>query len=439
MMVVFGFQSLFGYFYLSGGAAIYVIGIFSIGLIAYFSAYYFLGTIKVVGISRPTFYWELNEKILALILYVVTTLYFLLFFYIVFSAQKVALLEAFFGNATGSQITEAREMLLNGREGFDRIIPYAFVIFTSVLMPYFLMLSFLGKNKFSWLIFIGFISSLVFSMEKMLILKAIFPIFVLSINGYQKRRIIFLAPLFVACILFSMSFMARGVDGRPAVEDSSKSSIMARGVDSMDTVEDSSKSSAVLASPVLSTGVAVFQRGHELSLSEHIRKYYPLRGDSTLGQLINRALWIPYITAYDWIEFFQEKGGAEYLYGATSSLVSKLRGVPQYPMEENIFKYQFGENATKTARANVNFMIDAFVNFGWLGVILVSGFVGASTLFLQKLSNPAAFACFYFFLFQLLGGGFLGTFLGGGLFLFLLLIYFVRPPNGFHKRGDISI
>jgi len=419
MMVVFGFQSLFGYFYLAGGAAIYVIGIFSIGLIAYFSAYYFLGVIKVVGISRPTFYCELNEKILALVLYVVTALYFSLFFYIVFSAQKVALLEAFFGNATGSQITEAREMLLNRRERFERFIPYAFVIFTSVLMPYFLMLSFLSKIKFSWLIFIGFIFSLVFSMEKMLILKAIFPIFILAINGYQKKRIIFLAPLFATCVLFSMSFMGRGVDGRTAVEDSSKSS-------------------TVITSAVLSTGVAVFQHGHELSLSEHIHKYYPLRGDSTLGQLINRALWIPYITAYDWIEFFQEKGGAEYLYGATSSLVSKLRGVPQYPMEENIFKYQFGESATKTARANVNFMIDAFVNFGWLGVILVSGFVGACTLFLQKLSNPAAFACFYFFLFQLLGGGFLGTFLGGGLFLFLLLIYFVRLPNGLLKREGIS-
>ncbi len=420
MLVVFGFQSVFGYFYLTGEASVYVIGIFSIGLLAYFSTYYYFGTIKVLGISKPTFYCELNEKILAFVLYAVSALYFALFFYIIFSAQKVALLEVFFGDATGFQITEAREMFLHGREGFARVTPYAFAIFTSVLMPYFLMLGFLSKNKFSWPIFIGFIFSLVFSMEKMLVLKAVFPIFILAINGYQKKRMIFIAPIFVACILFTMSYISQGVDGRVAVIDNPNSSI-------------------VLSSSELNAGVGVFQRGHELSLSEHMHKYFPLHGVSNFWQLINRALWIPYITAYDWIEFFQEKHSPDYLYGATSSLVSTLRGVSQYPMEGNIFKYQFGENATKTARANVNFMIDAFVNFGWIGVILFSGFVGACTIFLQKLSNPAAFACFYFFLFQLLGGGFLGTFFGGGLFLFLLLIYIVRPLSCVNSKRNVSI
>jgi len=92
-----------------------------------------------------------------------------------------------------------------------------------------------------------------------------------------------------------------------------------------------------------------------------------------------------------------------------------------------IFQYQFGAYGTKTATANTNYMIDAFINFGWIGVIFISSFIAVCLIIVKRINNPAAFACMYFFIFQLVGGGFLGTFLGGGLAFFLAIVYFFRP------------
>jgi hypothetical protein len=175
--------------------------------------------------------------------------------------------------------------------------------------------------------------------------------------------------------------------------------------------------------------LGLFQGGKQLTLGQHIRKYYPLRGKTGFGFLVNRIVWIPYITAYDWIKYFHEEMNGEHALGKTSSFISTVLGEKKVPVEQYVFDYQFGLGPTQTAGANANFMVDAFVNFGWIGVFLIPVFMGWAVSLIESLNNPAASAGFYFYLLQLLGGGFLGSFLGGGLAIYILIICIFQPQK----------
>jgi hypothetical protein len=405
---VYGPQSVIGFYYLGGSAATYVFAILIVGALSYSLTYLVLSNTKIEDSFLLRFRYDLSVNTLTLILHIVSVVYFVLILYIALSAEKIALWEALTGKATRTEIIEAREMFFRNREGLARALPYVFTLFTSVLMPYFLALGFINKARLAWPIMFFFMLSLVLSMEKALILKAIFPIFMLAANGYHKKKFISLSLILIIAILLGTAYISRGKEERLSSSNTSTPS--------------TSFTVAELNSPV-----NVFQGGQELTLGQHIHKYYPLRGNSFVGELVNRSLWIPYVTAFDWVQYFQEKRNSEYLYGTTSTFISKLKGESRFPMESTIFQYQFGAYGTKSATANTNYMIDAFINFGWIGVIFISSFIAVCLIIVKRINNPAAFACMYFFIFQLVGGGFLGTFLGGGLAFFLALVYFFRP------------
>ena len=98
-------------------------------------------------------------------------------------------------------------------------------------------------------------------------------------------------------------------------------------------------------------------------------------------------------------------------------------------MEHEVFSYQWGGQNIPTATANANFLVDAFVNFGWTGVLVFAAGFGAITALIASLNNPAAKACYYFFAYQVAGGGLMAVLFSGGLAIFVLLAIFVRPDT----------
>jgi transcription initiation factor IIE alpha subunit len=163
---------------------------------------------------------------------------------------------------------------------------------------------------------------------------------------------------------------------------------------------------------------------------------YNLFSGGQVGFAFNRLLWIPYVTAYDWLRYFDKQLQDKFLGGSTSFLLSKILGVQQFPIEREVFKYQFGAGGPQTGSANALFLVDAFVNFGWLGVIAYAFLLAALVFLVQVINNPAMVACLYFFLVQAVGGGLLGILFGNGLLLLVFLSFFIRPRSIQRKTGE---
>ena len=150
---------------------------------------------------------------------------------------------------------------------------------------------------------------------------------------------------------------------------------------------------------------------------------------------LNRLIWIPYVTAYDWLRYFSEKLHNKFLGGSTSLFTSKILGVEKFPMEREVFKYQFGDGGPQTGSANALFLVDAFVNFGWIGVVAYAFLLALIVFVVSLVNNPAMVACLYFYLIQAAGGGLLGILFGNGLLLLIFLSFYVRP-NSVQKNSS---
>ena len=420
-IIFFGIQSIVGLFYLGGSASWQVIWIILVGILSYITAYWFF---KSSNRYKPTPFF-ISSTGIERALIIIAVAYFTLILYLCATVEKIAILDALQG-ATALEISESREMFFRTRSGVEKSLVYIFTIFSSAVMPYFLMMGFINKIKIALPIFILFLISLLLSMEKALLMKAMLPIFLISLNGYFPKKWMIISPLIIALVLLSMTYLARGSDDGKSVGTISTVAVFPSIPNEID-LDD--RNSSYDERDEMNQRLGLFQGGKQLTLGQHIRKYYPLRGKTGFGFLVNRIVWIPYITAYDWIKYFHEEMNGEHALGKTSSFISTVLGEKKVPVEQYVFDYQFGLGPTQTAGANANFMVDAFVNFGWIGVFLIPVFMGWAVSLIESLNNPAASAGFYFYLLQLLGGGFLGSFLGGGLAIYILIICIFQPQK----------
>jgi hypothetical protein len=142
--------------------------------------------------------------------------------------------------------------------------------------------------------------------------------------------------------------------------------------------------------------------------------------------IANRVLWIPYITAYDWFRFHDEVLKGEFLKGRTAGLLAWARGLDRYPMEKEAFRYQFGEAASATGTSNAVYFADAYVNFGWAGVVATSVLIGVFFSILGACASLPANAVSVMSSFGLMVASLTANLLSGGLVVLLLLAFVTR-------------
>jgi hypothetical protein len=118
---------------------------------------------------------------------------------------------------------------------------------------------------------------------------------------------------------------------------------------------------------------------------------------------------------------------SDLLLGRTSGLLGLITGKATFPMEREVFNYQFGGSTLATSAANACFLIDAFVNFGWVGVVVYAGLFSALTWIVVKQANPAMQACYYYFALQASMGGLSGVLFSNGMILLIYLAFLARP------------
>lgn len=438
-------QAFWGMHVFGDKSAVQFILILILGLLAYFAIYLILKKIGPVSlgilnagstIKRASDYF----------IPVVSAIYFLLIAYVLLTAEKIALLEAFRG-ASADDIAFAREALFKTRVGWERLLPYLNSIFSSALMPFALMISYLEKRRYRHWLFLLFCLSLFPSLEKVLILKAVVPLIMLVLNGYLPRR---WAILLIGSAIFTVGaafYLAKSGDV-DYLKQSRETMAHLRWQQNLlpDTWRNDLNSKIKDSKEYRSAND--YYMNYERNLLQQIEftqgeirtieKYSPF-GSSPSAYKTNRLLWIPYVTAYDWILFFNDRLDGRLLKGATSTLLAKLLGQDNFLMEREVFKFQFGSGGAQTGAANAVFLADAFVNFGWLGVALYASFLAILIYVVTILSNPAMQACLYYFLIQLSIGPLPGVLFSNGLLLLIVLSIFIRPKEHVPNLAKVGV
>jgi hypothetical protein len=406
LIALYGIQALVGLNIYHDEIASEFFRILALGLFSYLLTYFLLN--KHFGCKKflvhPPFFlkqstdWWIKGTLLV---------YILLIIYALLTAPKIALWESING-ASAENIALAREVFLKDRAGSEIFLVYLNAIFSNALMPYVLALIYLKKTPYRHILLTIFLISLLPSLEKGLAIKACLPLAIIAFNGYLSRRTGYL-------IIFLMIIFIYGVTNL------SKMGAQQNIQDYPDGIRSN-------LSQEIPQEKHCADKVKKYTLQDYQTcKYDPLGSGNQLIYLANRVLWIPYITAYDWLGYFHKIKSGRHLNGQTSQLISILTGKPKIEMEKEVFIYQYGAGGPKTASANAVFLVDAFVNFGWLGVLLSAILVAILTFFVVCFDNPAMKACFFYFAYQLSIGSILGVMFSGGMLILLVLSIFIRP------------
>jgi hypothetical protein len=129
------------------------------------------------------------------------------------------------------------------------------------------------------------------------------------------------------------------------------------------------------------------------------------------------------------------------LHGATSSLISAVFGLPRINLENMIFAYEWGQNSGGTGSANSVYLTEAYVNFGWTGVVIFSAITGLCFSVFAKSRDEALRAIWPLFCMNLFVAPLSGTLFSNGFLVIFVMALAVRmrgipllPPQTKRQR-----
>jgi hypothetical protein len=137
-----------------------------------------------------------------------------------------------------------------------------------------------------------------------------------------------------------------------------------------------------------------------------------------------RILSVPIFTASDALAVLDRRFDGEYLHGATSSFVAALFGMERVNYDREVHAYQWGD--TLIGRSNSVFVTDAFVNFGWVGVVVFSFFVGQAFRWFALSDDEAFRSMWPLFAYNIIQASLIGSLLSSGFAILFALALFCR-------------
>lgn len=293
------------------------------------------------------------------------------------TAEKIPLISSLQG-ADSLTLSIARAKFLKAREGWQQSFVYINAILGGGIVPYLICLAFERGYKYKYLLlFIFFLYSISF-LEKAYFLKIGLPLFFFYYTR-SKRKIVFAATsiTIIVFLLTLMSFLAgKGIN-----------------VDVIDNDES------------------------------FFSAYYV--SQTPFEKIIWRAVVIPVVTSIDAIKLFYEKYSGQFLLGSTNSTISLLFGMKRIEYEREVFSSQWGQGEGGTGAANSVFVTEAFVNFGYIGVILFSFIVGRIIFYFSINKYLSMKAISFLFIYSIFNSGLLSTLLSNAYLVLLLISFFI--------------
>lgn len=313
--------------------------------------------------------------------------FFALFVLVTFAtARTIPLLSAIRG-VDPAILSEQRGAFLKGRRGAEIGLLYLSTLFVNTLLPYTVVLLYAEQSRLRhW--FAG--SFLFFSIS--FLQKALFLNLVLPLLAY-----------------FAFARKLRGTKATTAFVASA--ALLLVGV---------TLSFATPASPAAAATPADFLTA----------KFAPT---SPIQYFLWRAFAVPIFTATDTLLVHADYFDGRALLGATSSLIAGLFGMERINLERFVFEYQFG-GWNDTANSNAVFLVDAYVNFSWWGVI-VFGLVVGQVFRWFRLSKDSAFSSLWpLFALVLFSASLIGMLFSNGFLLMMFFALVMRPIRPLHRR-----
>lgn len=293
------------------------------------------------------------------------------------TAPSIPILSALQG-APAEVLNHERGEFLKGRKGVWSSLLYLNTMLANTLVPYSIVLSFVVRSRWRfWLAALFFFYCISF-LQKALFLNLLLPLLVYyALRGKLKDRVA------LAGVVVSL-FMLVGA--------------MYFSMESEKTPGPAPESAYLTA------------------------EYMPA---NAVDYFVWRAVAVPVFTATDTLYVHTTKLGGRPLMGATSGFVAALSGVKRINLERMVFRHQF-HRWNPTGNSNAVFVVDAFVNFGWAGVVVFGLFVGFVFRWFG-LTRDLAFASMWpIFAFILFSASLIGLMLSNGFALLMMLMLTMR-------------
>lgn len=306
-------------------------------------------------------------------------------------------------------IANARANFLANRTGAESLLRYSAVILGRAVMPFLVVYAYWTKSKFRHLTLIGLLFCYFIFLEKALPIFLFLPMILLNL---QKRRFL-LATMHSTLLIIAIGLLAFLAQG--GLYDSTKN----LNVQKKEYVVE--KSSMIGAENVTIADDSILHF-YPLYVAFPEEDQASVKYKSII--ILNRALWIPYVTAYDWLKFQDVVLNGELTYGRSIGILSWLLGKPKLQIERMVYKYQGlgGDGASNTV-----FFVDAKIAFGWYGVFiycilltLISKIILSSRNEVAKIASVTGF-------FTVCLSPLTASILSGGLFFYLLICLLIRP------------
>lgn len=291
----------------------------------------------------------------------------------ILTASSIPLLKALHG-ASAANIAAAREDFLKARTGWAASLPYFNGFLTASLLPYCMCIALLRKYRYRWVIVAVFFAYSLIFVEKAFFLRIFLPLMgVVVVNRDKRLRLTQLAGVAVLLLLGNIA----------------------------------------VSGFATSTGTSV--------------------GDF----LLFRAFHVPISTVTDSLNYWFTEYHGSPLMGATNLLLSTLFGMQRIFFERQVFVYEWGPSVTGTGSSNAAYFVEAYVNFGVLGVIFVSFLLGALISYIGRSRDLALRCILPLILYTVFVGGLLGVLFGNGLLICLVLSEFLNRRLRIRKANQI--
>ncbi|MDB1111406.1 hypothetical protein [Pseudomonas extremaustralis] len=336
-------------------------------------------------------------------------------FYAVHLADAVPAMVALKGG-TLMDIAQARGQFLAGLEGYESLLRYAVFILGRSVMPLVLVAAFVFNSKFRYWLLIALLALSMLSLEKAAPVFIFLPCILLFFTSRKWLSAFFVILLMVASI-GAMTLLAMGGVGDARMKGAN-------------AVLKEEHPMEVSIPPGLPIQEAMGRPGR-FFLPNMVQDQFgvgqvTVDADEVSGKLIillNRVVWIPYITAYDWLGFHREVLDGKLSLGRSISFVHLLYGEPKMLLEKMVYVYEFGASPGGAGAANTAFFVDAKLAFGWAGVVvycLIFTFCAACIFSSgNQILMVSSIVCFFVASVSSLTA----TLLSGGLFIYVVLAF----------------
>ncbi len=350
-------------------------------------------------------------------IYAVAVSYIFFMMYVILTAPAIPALDAFRVGCGIDCLAQGREVFLRARDGWESSLNYMYSMYRSFLVPLVVCYFYATKDRFRHIFLIVFAITLLLTLEKSVAIFIFAPLACLFISKKNYSHALFIVFLMLLSIA-GTAFLARG--GLVIANDAG--SHVGVGV-------TANINRAVPASDV---DLAAINQ----SMSAVPASYNKFNYGGQIGYIANRVVYIPYITAIDWLRYHREILHGEYLRGKSISLVAFLLGEDRVRIDRDVFSFQWGQNSTGTGVANTVFFVDSYVNFGWIGCFLYTLIVVFIVRMVVRSDVLGIQAAMVVPMLYLIFNSLTAMIFSGGIFFAVLLAVFSRSPE---RKGELDL